>query len=74
MGGMAQWVVRLTCYLSVVVLSLIKGSHFYIEQETLPSFHSTGWFQETDLSAISQSNSNKLRDLWKIDLVYTNLF
>ena len=56
MGGMAQWVVRLTCYLSVVGLSLIKGSRFYIEQETLPSFHSTGLFQETDLSGISQSN------------------
>ena len=31
---------------SAVNLSLIKGCRCFIEQETLPSMPSTGWFQE----------------------------
>ena len=38
-----------------------------LEQETLPSLLSTGWFQE-QIWAWFQSNWNKFRALWKIDL------
>ena len=37
---MAQWVAGLTCHRTV------KGSHCFLEQETLPSLLSTGWFHE----------------------------
>ena len=42
----AQWVERLTCILSVVGSKPIKGFCCFLEQETLPSLLSTGWFQE----------------------------
>ena len=41
-GGVVQWVARLTRNWSVTP---IKGSHYFLEQETLPSLLSTGWFQ-----------------------------
>ena len=45
-GGAAQWVARLTRNVKVVGLSPIKGPSCFLEQETLPSLLSTGWFQE----------------------------
>ena len=48
-GGVAHWVARLTrdrWNLSVVSSSPIKGPHCFLEQETLLSLLSTGWFQE----------------------------
>ena len=46
MGGMAQWVARLTRNVEFVGSSPIKGPHCFLEQETLPLLLSTGWFQE----------------------------
>ena len=44
--GVAQWVARLTRNVEVVGSSPIKGPRCFLEQETLPLLHSTGWFQE----------------------------
>ena len=44
-GGLAQWVARLTHNVEDVGWSPIKDPR-YLEQETLPLLHSTGWFQE----------------------------
>ena len=43
-SGVAQWVARLTRnrWMSVMILSPIKGSQCFLEQETLPSLLSTG--------------------------------
>jgi len=35
-----------TRYRSVVDSNTIKGTHCFLEQETLPSLLSTGWFHE----------------------------
>jgi len=45
-GGVAWWVARLTRHVDIVGSSPIKGPHCFLEQETLPSLLSTGWFQE----------------------------
>ena len=45
-GGVAQWVARLTRNVEVMCSSPIKGPRCFLEQETLPLFLSTGWFQE----------------------------
>ena len=45
-GDVAQWVWRLTHYRSVMSLNPAKGSHFFLEPETLPLLLSTGWFHE----------------------------
>ena len=45
-GGVAQWVARLTRNVEVMGSSPIKGPRCFLEQETLPLFLSTGWFQE----------------------------
>jgi len=45
-GDVAQLIVHLTRYWSGVISSPIKGSCYLLEQETLPSMLSTGWFQE----------------------------
>ena len=42
----AQWVARLTRNVEVVGWSPIKGPRCFLEQETLPSLLSTGWFQK----------------------------
>jgi len=42
----AQWVAHLTRNVAVVGSSPIKGPRCFLEQETLPLFLSTGWFQE----------------------------
>ena len=39
-------ITHLTHKLSVVGLNPIKGSGYFLEQETLTSLLSTGWFQE----------------------------
>ena len=44
--GVAHWVARLTRNVEVVGSSPIKGPCSFLEQETLPSLLSTGWFQE----------------------------
>jgi len=48
-SGVAQWgVARLACNRLMPVsreLEPIKGSQFLLEQETLPSLLSTGWFK-----------------------------
>ena len=45
-GGVEQWVACLTRNVEVVSSSPIKGPRCFLEQETLPLFLSTGWFQE----------------------------
>ena len=45
-GGVAQWVARLTRNVEVVGSIPIKGPHCFLEQETLPLLLSTGYFQE----------------------------
>ena len=45
-GCVAQCVARLTRNVEVVGSSPIKGPRCVLEQETLPSLLSTGWFQE----------------------------
>ena len=45
-GGVAQWVARLTRNVEVVGSSPIKGPRCFREQETVPLLLSTGWFQE----------------------------
>ena len=48
-GGVAQWVARLTRNPWMHVsrdFKPIKCSRCFLEQETLPSLLSTGWFQE----------------------------
>ena len=45
-GGLTVRTSRLTCNRSVVSSNPNKGSHSFLEQETLPSLLSTGWFQE----------------------------
>ena len=45
-GGLTVRTSRLTCNRSVVSSNPNKGSHCFLEQETLPSLLSTGWFQE----------------------------
>ena len=42
-GVMAQWYITSN---SVLRMNPTKGSHCFLEQETLPSLLSTGWFQE----------------------------
>ena len=42
MGGMAQWVARLTRNVEFVGSSPIKGPRCFLEQETLPLLFSTG--------------------------------
>ena len=49
-GGVAQCVTRLIRNMSVVGSNPIKGSRCFLEQDTLPSFLSTSWFQERDRS------------------------
>jgi len=44
-SGEAQWVVRLTRNWSYVSFNPIKGFSCFLEQVTLPSLLSTGWFQ-----------------------------
>jgi len=44
--GVAQWVAPLTRNVEVVGLSPIKGPRCFLEQETLPLFLITGWFQK----------------------------
>ena len=47
MGGVAQWVVRLTRSVELVGSSPIKAHpRRFLQQETLPLLLSTGWFQE----------------------------
>ena len=46
MGGLAQWVERLTPNVEVVGSSPVKGPRCFREQETLPLLLSTGWVQE----------------------------
>ena len=43
---MAQWVARLTRDRWIYRVNPIKGPRCFIEQETLLSLPSTGWFQE----------------------------
>ena len=57
-GGGTQWIGRLTHYQSVASLNLIKGSHCFLEQETLSSLFSTDWFQERIRE--QQANSEKI--------------
>ena len=45
-GGVAQWVARLTRNVEVVGSSPIKGPRCFREQETVPLLLSTGWVQE----------------------------
>ena len=45
-GGVVQWVARLTRNVEVVGSNPIKGIRCFLEQNTLPLFLSTGWFQE----------------------------
>ena len=52
----AQWEARLTCNLSVVGSSPIKGCRCFLEQETLTLLLSTGWFHEW-VCAIFQSRT-----------------
>ena len=44
--GVAQWVARMTRYLSPVGSNTIKGSRCLHEQDTLPALLSTGCFHE----------------------------
>ena len=46
MGGVAQWVARLTRNVEVVGSIPIKGTRFFLEHETLPLLLTTGWFQK----------------------------
>ena len=46
MGDVAQWFARLTRNEEVVGSSPIKDHRCFLEQETLPSLLSTGWFQQ----------------------------
>ena len=46
MGGLAQWVERLTRNVEVVRSSPIKGPRCFREQKTVPLLLSTGWVQE----------------------------
>jgi len=41
---------------SVVSASPIKGSHWFLEQETLPSLLSTGWFEERFGTEVNEYN------------------
>jgi len=50
----AQWVARLTRNVEVVGSSSIKDPRCFFEQETVPVLLSTGCFQRTDSSVISQ--------------------
>ena len=50
MGDVAQWFARLTRNEEVVGSSPIKDHRCFLEQETLPSLLSTGWFQELILA------------------------
>ena len=60
-----MWVARLTRNVEVVGSRPIKGPACFLQQETLPLY----WLVPgTDSSVISQSNYNKVRALWKIDL------
>ena len=68
-----QWVARLTCTVEVVGSSTIKGHRCFLEQETLPLLLKSWSVPGTDSSVISQSNYNKLRALWKINL-HVNFF
>ena len=45
MGGVAQWLARLTRNVEVVSSSPIKGPCCFLEQETLPLLLGTFWFQ-----------------------------
>ena len=67
-GGVAQCVARLTRIVEVVGLSSIKGPRCFLEQETLLSLLSTGWFQERIRAWFHNRTKNKWRALWKIDL------
>ena len=45
-GDVILWLARLTRNLPVVSSSPIKGSHCFLELDTLPTLLSTGWFQK----------------------------
>ena len=45
-GSVAQWVACVIHKWSVISLNPIKGFRCFLEEATLPSLLSTGWFQE----------------------------